>query len=297
MGPGRTFSAIFNEAWTAEGVTATLDDVLDRTKCYVFLVSAPDNRLVCTPTITRPQPAGSDDSAVAPAGGGTVRLVGIHQRLPDGRMQEVELAPIANPNILLPVSLSVPTTYEEMCGVIASLRWDETTGALVRTSKLAGVPSGSAFGGAVYKILAPGYEVLAEMRGSESNIRIAYIRVKQTVAKGKPVGYTSTTFRNLYPDDHPLFDVIDREMEGLAEYLLRIYRYRYIVRHPVTIPDEEFRVIKMASKTRKGNSDAHVLAEIRRHILHVPPTCLYTIIKRKTNPEMLAVAFPSLDMY
>lgn len=207
---GKPFGLMFSDVWP--NWSAEADTLLNRSKCYVFLLSHPDNRLVCP--IPKP----------------SLKLVGIYE--PDTTAAKLRHVPISlyfnvDNQQTLPFSLSTPmpvSSLKEFMSTASTLSWKETTG-LLYTNFSTGVS---------FKVTPDLYDEYRGIRGNEPNLRLRYLQLESD---------SRHLLRELFPERTKFFDDIDKNVIMLTDYLVDLYRRRYVNCEYIRIPPEDYYII------------------------------------------------------
>jgi hypothetical protein len=122
------------------------------------------------------------------------------------------------------------TSLIELYGYVDSLSYRDLAGVIVFTSD-----------NQQYKILLKEYQDLFRVRGNEPSIKFRYIQVRMNRKYTKKLCY-------LYPDMVSVFDDYENTIYDIALNMYRSYVQRYIKKRYVTVPREEFAVIRECHK-------------------------------------------------
>ena len=91
--------------------------------------------------------------------------------------------------------------------------------------------------GVNYKIQSTDYNNLAEARGNEPSIRFRYLQVRMQEDMRRKLSY-------LYPKHVDVIDKLENSIYEIAKTIYRSYVQRYIKKRFVSVPKEEFSVIR-----------------------------------------------------
>ena len=278
-GSGKPFYSIFNDVWDPAKYPY---DILDKDKCYIFLISAPGNRII---SVT-PEP--------------TVRLVAVHQRDGRGRMIELKFDEdpefvtkseggdsrfTKNPNIIMPQVYDV-TNAKDIEDLVSSMKWTDTTGILIRSPTK------------IIKVAAPGYSDLLGLRGTEPNIKISYLRVMQNERLGKVPQGSLHQFRHIYSEYESEFKFVHHHLSTLPQYLFDLYQTRQSLRDYSIIPNEEYRILENVRKEMMARKKARLSKsgepETGLNRPHAKPDRLTTDIRTLILDDLLDIPYPKL---
>ncbi len=218
---GPEFGDTFNQVWGDFPLDTHLVDNKTGDRCWIFLVSHPDSRIVCE--IEKP----------------TLRLVGIFE---NGKVTMRDLdSTISHRNIYIQEHLDV-NTFQEFQEQAKLLDKKECTGLLF--SKFTGT------GWECVKVVPPLYLESRELRGNEPNLRLRYLELREGQIH-------IDEFVNLYPEKKDLFDEIEWYLkEGIVEYLHHISETLFGIE---IIPKEEHFIIKSARRGNFDNIASQLL--------------------------------------
>lgn len=125
------------------------------------------------------------------------------------------------------------------------------------------------------KFLHPQYASLSEIRGNNPNLRYRYLELRQDPEKVKLLYY-------LYPRQTELFDSMEGSLHHLSRILYRFYVSRYMKNQFITLPKEEYRVLKKCHEYYLQNKQMNRIYSSKIiDILNSEPTLsLYKMIRR-----------------
>ncbi len=260
---GPMFGDIFDSFWQDPG---SLGDGLDGRACYIFLISHPDNRLVCKIPSAKIMLLGYS------TGNCLYSLINPDESVPDP-LEYLKEQAIEPSTIEKRESFHVET-LDDLKEKTEQLLWEDCTGLLLTfwdnvKPRLR-----------CYKVVPDEYTKRRDLRGSEPNFRLRYLQLH---AQGD-----DEDFRELFPEKEEFFDQIEKDMTiDLPRYLKQLYYERYTKKQFTRLPPEEHYVLE---KTRKeyvpGRS---IIANLRLTLNDCNPRQLNALIKymyvsRKTGP-------------
>ena len=267
---GPMFGDIFDSFWQDPG---SLGAGLDGKVCYIFLISHPDNRLVCKISTPKIMLLGYS------TGNCLYSLINPDESVSDPldylREQAIE------PSAIEKRECFHVETLDELKEKTEQLLWEDYTGLLLTywdnvKPRLR-----------CYKVVPDEYTKRRELRGSEPNFRLRYLQLH---SEGE-----DRDFRDLFPEKEEFFDQIEKDMTiDLPRHLKQLYYERYTKKQFTRLPPEEHYVLE---KTRKcyvpGRS---IIANLRLTLGDCNPRQLNALIKymyisRKTG--FISEASPS----
>lgn len=205
---GPTFGQMFDEAWGDEEVTGKSGYM------YVFLVSHPENRLVCQ----IPEPCLRLVSVFAPSGKDMVELPFDEWVSPNSRVQIQTPLAIDSSDALL--EQYVDLDHMACTGLLVTI-----PGEVVKC----------------YKLIPPEYTRLRGLRGNEPNLRMRYLEFKIDEIDGPG---KIQELRELFPEKASLFNEVEKDYGCLVEYLRGLYEYRYKQGNYLRLPREEYYILE-----------------------------------------------------
>jgi len=250
---GPAFGDVFDSFWKDPG---GLGDGLDGRACYIFLISHPENRLVCKISAPRIMLLGYS------AGNSLHSLIN-----PDGNISDpaefLKERAVDSSAIERRESFRV-STLDELKEKTESLSWEDCTGLLLTYWDILKPRL------KCYKIVPDDYTKRRELRGSEPNFRLRYLQLR---AEGE-----DETFRELFPEKKEFFDQIEKDVaEDLPKYLKRLYYERYSKKQFTRLPQEEHCVLE---KTKNGYVPGRsIAANLRLTLNGCNPRQLNALIK------------------
>lgn len=93
----------------------------------------------------------------------------------------------------------------------------------------------------VIKILSNRYKEWMEVRGNNPNLRFRYLELRTQPDKLEKLYY-------LYPIYSQMFDDIDEILNKISRDICKKYIYRYIKKRYITVPNEEYNVMKQCHR-------------------------------------------------
>lgn len=93
----------------------------------------------------------------------------------------------------------------------------------------------------VIKILSDKYKEWMEIRGNNPNLRFRYLELRTQADKLEKLYY-------LYPIYSQMFDDIDEILNKISRDICKKYIYRYIKKRYITVPNEEYNVMKQCHR-------------------------------------------------
>ncbi len=250
---GPMFGDIFDSFWQDPD---TLGDGLDGRACYIFLISHPENRLVCKISSSKIMLLGYS------TGECLYSLINPSETVPDP-MEYLKEQFIKGSTIEKRESFHVET-LDELKKRTEELSWEDCTGLLLTYWDNAKPRL------RCYKIVPDEYTKRRDLRGSEPNFRLRYL---QLYNDGQ-----DEDFRELFPEKEEFFDQIEKDMTtDLPRYLKQLYYERYTKKQFTRLPPEEHYVLE---KTRKGYVPGRsILANLRLTLNECNPRQLNALIK------------------
>ena len=207
---GAEFGTIWDELWGTESPSKYLPQI--EGTCYVFLLSDPDNRIVCHIPKKKLYHVGT--------------FTGMKYAPADERQW---LQP--HPNVTLNKPLSEVTTLDDATNYVRNLSWQIATGVLLATKT------------GFVKLTPQSYEEKKAIRGNEPNMRMRYL---QLFLEGK--GYE---LEQLFPEKEDFFKEVKCYFNSLVPYLIELYNYRYIDGQYLRLEKEEHHLLqRVANKGR-----------------------------------------------
>ena len=104
--------------------------------------------------------------------------------------------------------------------------------------------------GVNYKIQSSDYVDLADARGNEPSIRFRYLQVRMNEDMRRKLSY-------LYPKHGEVIDRLENSIYEIAKSIYRSYVQRYIKKRFVSVPKEEFAVIRSCHSWHEENRQSN----------------------------------------
>lgn len=217
---GPTFLEMFETCWPG-AYESGFDQSLDKEKCYVFLVSHPEGKLVCH--IEKPF---MKLTALFERAGQHLVRKNISEEYSD-----VKSLPFAIPKVL-PVKNMAALNKE-----CKNMDWRKITGILVYNK----------IKNTCIKIVPDDYYTRQKVRGNEPSLRTRFVKL---YCKG-----TQRDLLRLYPKEAKEFKKLGEQLENFVSYLNRCYITRYVKKEYIKLPQPEFRVIQKVNNTFDNDTD------------------------------------------
>ena len=134
------------------------------------------------------------------------------------------------------------------------------------------------------KIVHPHYRHLFRLRGNEPSVKFRYL---QLIADGDKVD----SLYELYPEKKNVFNEYNSWLTQISNYIYTSYVDRFIRKNFVSVPREEYRVIRECHDWYLSNRDSHRISidKVEEILSKQPPTNLNRMIRRhrleKLNKE------------
>ena len=194
-------NSIKSESALEESILTRFQNVLDKTKQYMFLIlNNKDNRIVCSPPENP-----------------TVYHVGTFV---NGELKLDENICLKKPKQL------TFETVEDLISYVDKLSYKELQGIICFDINNRQI-----------KIVNKDYQDLFFARGNEPSIKFRYIQVRMNRRLVNMLYY-------LYPEMHPVFDEYENTIYNIAKSIYSSYVQRFIKKRYVSVPKEEFLIIK-----------------------------------------------------
>jgi hypothetical protein len=134
--------------------------------------------------------------------------------------------------------------------------------------------------GKQYKIVHKDYQDLFNARGNEPSIKFRYLQVRMNRRDVDMLHY-------LYPNKIPIFDEYEKNIFEIAREICRNYVQRYIKKQHVTVPREEFQVMKECHEWHHQDREANLISLKRVIIIFnkQPPTNINHMIRRYCSEQ------------
>jgi len=143
------------------------------------------------------------------------------------------------------------------------------------------------------KIFHKVYQDLFRTRGNEASIKFRYLQIRMNAKFTDMLYY-------LYPEHKETFEDYEDTIYDIAHLIYNAYRQRFIKKHHVTVPREEFQVVKechdwhLADRSENRISLNKVISVLNKQ----PPTALNHMIRRfkteqaKRTEQQQTLRFP-----
>lgn len=262
---GPPFGKLFEDVWKPSNhesetntsthttlATTAMTSLLSKKICYVFLLSHPQNRVVC-----------KYDNPI-------LNFVGAFT-FEDNVVHRMELSPENSFLEPIPDFIKIPT-YVEHCNLdrirdeLEIMDWKTHSGLMVYFP----VDNGPYKKGDCIKILHSTYEKYKNVRGNEPNICTRYLYL---IVNGED----TAELEELYPENKKDFFNIEQQYESLPKHLLKYYNYRYVNEYGnnyLRLPKEEHYIIQTA---HNSDDNEHSAEEKIRFVL------------KTSNPRQISV--------
>ena len=131
-------------------------------------------------------------------------------------------------------------------------------------------------GNMTYKILNEFYDDFFKVRGNEPSIKFRYLQIRNDIESANKLRY-------LYYDYNRQFDIYEDTLYEIATEIYNAYVDRFIKRQFVTVPSENFRVIKRCHELYKEDrlNNKIKFNTVINILNEQTPTSLNVMIKRK----------------
>lgn len=186
------------------------DRFLDPNRCYVFLISHPENKLVCQ--VREPK----------------FVLTSVYVREQSGSLiKDNNKIPILcfGPDIY-PLRWFNVNTYTQLSEHLNSVNWKDAAGILISNPNYS------------LKLVSEKYREMKQIRGNQPHVSYRYIQLKLRDESKAMI------LRDLYQENISLFDLIDIKLLKLSKVIYDLYIRRYRNKEYLTIPQEEYSLLK-----------------------------------------------------
>jgi hypothetical protein len=274
---GPTFGEIFFELWkksfleevkiestedsteekSAIDFTINFDSYFEEDKCYVFLLSHPDNKLVCNiePKLTLISIYKRDEE--------TSRMIHFHF---DDKKLSLKMD---HPSVDYYDNVQNFSSKEELVEYVKKIPYTQSTGVFVY--KYAENLSRGCRYSDYYKLSNNDYLSKRVFRGNEPNLKLRYLEFKLEGSE-----YLEE-FVKLFSEKKKLFDEVDRDFNNLSAYLKKFYNRRYKNREYCVFPQEEHILVENTRKHYDKTYD--IQKNIELNLLKCTPRQINTLIK------------------
>ncbi len=247
-----TFGELFNECLGYDKDAHTDLSFLNPDYCYVFMMSHPQNSLVCK----IPQPI-------------LYHIVSYDTR---NNMQVVN-EPIHHPRITYTPQLLLKTA-DELRAHVDQMSWQIFSGVIMFLSD-----------GTMCKVINREYYMKRQIRGNEPNLRIRYLQLAEIP------GMSSKDLVDLLPEKKDFFDKVERDLQRLVHHLYGRYEYRYVNGNFLRLPREEFYFLEafhvghtgLKGKYLSPDQKNSLKEEIREKLEDCSPREINAMIKSMLN--------------
>lgn len=240
----RALSLVFKDEGKNESILETFQNTLDKNKQYMFLIrNTSENRIVSNPPKdTQPH----------------VYHVGT---MHDGILDLFDNVGLPKPRKLQFLNV------DELLDFVSKLDYKESQGVMCFGPESTGFKQ--------IKIYNSMYYDLFRVRGNVPSVKYRYLELrmqKDMVNK----------LYSLYPDAISTFENYEKTLRKIAEYILNAYTQRFISGHFVTVPKEEYEVVKachawfLSNPKKNYISLQKVISELNKQ----PATNLNRMIRR-----------------
>jgi hypothetical protein len=214
---GPTFGEMFDSMWNIE---YNFDTYFKNDRCYVFILSHPENKLVCN---------------ITPS----LRLIAAYDRF-DNKLTLSNNTHLekTHPNVIIHNDVfSNLASKEELKEIVSMIPVSRSTGVFVY--KLS--HDNSKFLD-YYKLSNSVYLEKRLLRGNEPNLKLRYLEFK--LEKNEYLG----DFLSLFSEKKELFDEVDKDFGRVALYLKKFYNRRYKNGEYCVFPQEEHIIVENTKK-------------------------------------------------
>ena len=135
------------------------------------------------------------------------------------------------------------------------------------------------------KIMNSKYKELVKVRGNNHNLRFRYLEIRNDKV-------LSEKLYMLYPKFTSIFDEYEKLIHKITRKIYRVYIERYIHLKYITLPKEEYIILRKCNEWFLKNKDKRVtIDEILNIINQENPYYLYKMIQRVKNEENVDIQF------
>lgn len=250
---GPTFGELFESVWGSHE-KYPFSDYLSSSLCHIFLLTTPENRLVCR--ISSP----------------SLTLVGQFERSKNRRMTLTKNLMLEKPHPSVRFQiLDQYDTIEDLINEAEKLDIENHTGIL-----LAKETNGLML---CHKLTPLEYVRKRAIRGNEPNFTLRYLQIRC----GEAEGITCLDFRKLFPECQNIFDNIEEDLKKLPQHLKKLYMERCHPQRFIIMPKEEYYIVN--SIYRKFNRDHSLIKNIQDKLKESDARQLNAMIKHMKNPD------------
>jgi len=223
---GPSFGQIFDELWGSP-TNYPYGDYLQKDSCYIFLVSHPENKLVCDTPESRLLLVGKFIPSVAESPREGILLT--------ASSDDLNLIK-PHPNVIVQTALNIKGR-DDLFNQVRSVNWKECSGLLVYHRKQK----------TCHKFIPSEYSIRREIRGNEPNFRLRYLQLSKSDSKDGTL--KTNEFIELFPEKVEFFKEVENNCGLLIPYLEKFYINRYRNGDDSIIPKEEHFILE---KTRRN---------------------------------------------
>jgi hypothetical protein len=266
---GPTFGEIFFELWKSSldekecccdteqenDFTRNFDSYFEDNKCYVFLLSHPDNKLVCNiePKLTL--------ICVYTQDANTSKMI---------HFGDTEMALKMNhPSVEYYNKVEHFSSKEDLFDYVQNIPYSKSTGVFVYKYS-ENLSEGCKYAN-YYKLSNKSYLSKRLLRGNEPNLKLRYLEFK---LEGNEYLEDFTT---LFSEKKELFNDVDKDFNNLSLYLKKFYNRRYKNREYCVFPQEEHIIVENTRKNYDKTYD--IQKNIELNLLKCTPRQINTLIK------------------
>lgn len=135
------------------------------------------------------------------------------------------------------------------------------------------------------KIINSKYKDLVKVRGNNHNLRFRYLEIRNDKVMVEKLYM-------LYPKFSSIFDDYEKLINKISKKIYRVYIDRYIHNKYVTLPKEEYIILKKCNEWFLKNKDGRIsIKEVMDILDKENPYYLYKMIQRIKNEENVDVHF------
>jgi hypothetical protein len=256
----RALSTCFKDV-PNESILETFQNGLDKNRQYMFLVrNTHENRIVSDPPKN---------------GEPLVYHVGTFI---DGKLDLFDQVGLPKPKKLNFLNI------DELVDYVSKINYKEAQGVMCfGPNSTPGVVQGTP-GVVQCKVYNSLYHELSRVRGNIPSVKFRYLQVRMTKD-------LVNKLYSLYPDMIETFEDYEKTLGKIAEYIYNAYTQRFISRYVVTVPVEEYQVVKDCHKWFLLNPRKHYISiqKVISELNKQPPTNLNRMIRRhkaQTNSNL-----------
>jgi len=222
---GPSFGKIFDELWGLQD-DHPFESYFLKDNCYIFLVSHPENKLVC-------------DTPVA-----LLRLVGVFTPIEHNSTGTLVIAGSdelkliqPHPNVNVQTSLNIKDK-DDFLEQLGCCKWKECSGLIVYNHLKK----------TCHKFISNEYSTRREIRGNEPNLRLRYLQLSKIDASEGGKDNVDNLFE-LFPEKVEYFKEVENNRNLILPYLENLYTNRYKLSDESLLPKEDHYILE---KTRRN---------------------------------------------